>query len=144
VDGRDIPVAIALFKLAAQDPQKQLDRLRALTSVREQGSASGSGWTGHRYTFSLGVRDPKQGPPVSGTIDIDGQGRIRRLHLTMDGSAQSVVKGRTAVEHSDMEFGGFGTPVHVTAPPADQVVDISLLPDQSPGKPSPKPGAGQK
>lgn len=50
---KSAPEAIALVKLAPLDPQAALRRLRSATDVRENGSASGQGWTGQRFTFSL-------------------------------------------------------------------------------------------
>lgn len=110
------PVAVALVKLAPLDPQALLRRLRSATDVRAAGSASGDGWSGQRFTFvvvdAAGVKGPEGASgTLTGSVDVDGQGRVRRLSIEFDTS------GRREV----MEFGDFGTPVTVTAPPAAEV-----------------------
>ncbi|MGS2646329.1 hypothetical protein [Streptosporangium sp. G12] len=118
---RSAPQAVALVKLAPLDPQAALQRLRSATEVREDGSASGQGWTGQRFTFSLeGADDPGlkgvAGGPVeiTGAVNVDDQGRVRRLEVVFGDTGQRNV----------LDFGDFGTPVTVTAPPADQVEQL--------------------
>ncbi|ETK32988.1 hypothetical protein [Microbispora sp. ATCC PTA-5024] len=122
-----------LVKLAPLDPQAALQQLRSATDVHEDGAASGTGWTGQRFGFSL-TPAPSDAPegaraPVgaSGTVEVDDQGRVRRLDVTFDDGARDV-----------MEIGDYGTPVTVTAPPADQVVS---QPAGDPGPPA-KPTGG--
>lgn len=60
---------------------------------------------------------------------IDEQGRLRKLVLTADlaeveGVAATMVEGPAVVT---VELWDFGTPADVTAPPADQVVDVGGL-----------------
>ncbi|WP_062349913.1 hypothetical protein [Herbidospora yilanensis] len=98
------PGAVGLVKLMPLDPTAALSRLRAATEVTEQGPASGEGWTGTRFAFTLP-------DGVSGLVDIDDQDRIRRLEVTF------AADGHTNV----MEFGDFGTAVTVEAPPQDQI-----------------------
>jgi hypothetical protein len=87
--------------------------LRSAT-VRQAGSASGPGWTGTRYAFT--ARFPAAQETISGTVDIDQQGRVRRLvTITTQGRYGRVTTDR------DLTFGNFGAPVQVTAPPASQV-----------------------
>ncbi|WP_327589945.1 hypothetical protein OHA25_25095 [Nonomuraea sp. NBC_00507] len=110
------PPAVALVKLAPLDPQAALQRLRTATDVSESGPASGQGWTGTRFTFSLeasGGTDLKAGASAraTGVVDVDDQGRVRHLEVAFKDTA-----GPTVTDFSD-----FGTPVSVTAPPADQV-----------------------
>ncbi|MFC4530409.1 hypothetical protein [Sphaerisporangium dianthi] len=132
---KDAPAAIALVKLAPQDPQAALQKLRSATDVREGGPASGAGWTGQRFTFSLkdenwpGTHGSKAEPlDVTGAVDVDDQGRVRRLEVTFSDDGQRDV----------LNFGDFGTPVTVTAPPADQV---QQKPDDTQDKkPIGKPG----
>ena len=51
---------------------------------------------------------------LSGTVDIDRQGRVRRLDVV-----ESVENTVTKVQ---MTFGDFGIHVSVSAPPADETV----------------------
>jgi len=67
---------------------------------------------------------------------IDGQGRVRRMHLVQDYSQvnppPNVPRGSpsSSVEQT-MELFDFGAPVTVQPPPADQVTDISALVNRS-------------
>lgn len=82
--------------------------------MREAGSASGPGWTGTRYAFA--ARFPAAYESVSGTVDIDNQGRVRRVATaTTQGTHGRVTTDR------DLTLGNFGAPVPVTLPPASQV-----------------------
>jgi hypothetical protein len=88
--------------------------LRSAGTVRQAGSASGPGWTGTRYAFT--ARFPGAHESVSGTVDIDQHGHIRRMvTITTQGRYGRVTTDR------DLTFGNFGAPVPVTAPPATQV-----------------------
>jgi hypothetical protein len=51
--------------------------LRSAGTVREAGSASGPGWTGTRYVFT--VRFPEGQQSLTATVELDQQGRVRRL-----------------------------------------------------------------
>jgi hypothetical protein len=83
-------------------------------TVREVGPTSGPGWTGTGYAFT--ARFPGVPESVSGTVDIDQQGRVRRLvTITTQGTHGRITTDR------DLTFGNFGAPVPVTAPPASQV-----------------------
>ncbi|MBO3749610.1 hypothetical protein J5X84_26325 [Streptosporangiaceae bacterium NEAU-GS5] len=103
-----------LVKLSALDPQAALAALRTVTDVHESGSASGDGWTGKRFEFSLADANSS----ADGTVDVDDQGRVRQLDMVFDDG-----------QHNVLTFSDFGTAVEVTAPPADQVVADSGLPD---------------
>ena len=62
------------------------------------------------------TRFPGLNETVSGTVDIDQQGRVRRLvTITTQGRYGKVTTD------TDLTFGNFGAPVPVTAPPASQV-----------------------
>lgn len=88
--------------------------LRSAGTVREVGSASGPGWTGTRYAFT--ARFPGAQEADSGTVDIDQQGRVRRLvTITTQGTHGVITTDR------DLTFGNFDAPVPVTAPPTSQV-----------------------
>jgi hypothetical protein len=64
--------------------------------------------------------------PVSGAtagkadLWVDGQGRLRRI---------AEDSGPTAAVTTTTEFYDFGIPVHIVAPPADQVADLQTLPN---------------
>ncbi|TMR90062.1 hypothetical protein [Nonomuraea basaltis] len=134
VELKSVPAVIALVKLAPLDPQEALQRLRSATDVRENGSASGQGWTGRRFAFSLedvGEYDSEEAAGKSleatGAVEVDDQGRIRRLEVAFSDTSQRNV----------MDFDDFGTPVTVTAPPANQVEQPS--PDKLSDKATDKP-----
>jgi hypothetical protein len=92
--------------------------LRSAGTVRKAGPASGPGWTGTRYVLT--VRTPEALRALTATVDIDQQGRVRRLvTVTTQGRQGNVTTAR------DLTFGDFGAPVPVTAPPASQVADTS-------------------
>jgi len=125
------PPAVALVKLAPLDPQAALQRLRTATDVRESGATSGQGWNGKRFTFSLeaaGGSDVEAGlsAGATGVVDVDDQGRVRHLEVDFKDAGRPTVT----------DFSDFGTPVSVTAPPADQV---QQAPAEGPGKPKAKP-----
>ncbi|GAA4188297.1 hypothetical protein [Microbispora amethystogenes] len=114
---RNAPPTAALVKLAPQDPQAALERLRAATDVREDGAASGPGWSGRRFVFTLtdesGSGEAKfRSSALSGRVDVDDEGRVRRLEFDFPEGGHRLV----------MDIAGFGTPVSVTAPPAGEVV----------------------
>jgi hypothetical protein len=88
--------------------------LRSAGTPREAGSASGPGWTGTRYAFT--ARFPGAQESVSGTVDIDQQGQVRRLVTTTTQGTH----GRITTDR-DLTFSNFGAPVSVTTPPASQV-----------------------
>jgi hypothetical protein len=100
--------------LVQMSPQDLLPLLKDATSVRQAGTASGPGWTGTAYTFSgteLG------NILVRGTVDVDEHGRIRQLDTTASWASED----GTSVITSRIMFGGFGTAVSVSAPPASEV-----------------------
>ncbi|MEU7859608.1 hypothetical protein [Nonomuraea sp. NPDC049141] len=116
------PAAVGLVKLAPLDPQAALQRLRSATDIRESGSAAGQGWTGRRFAFSLGDAED-----LTGSVDVDDQGRVRRLEFVFGDTGHRNV----------MDFNDFGASVTVTAPPADQVEPLPA--DKQMGKPIHKP-----
>lgn len=88
--------------------------LRSAGALRQEGPASGLGWTGTRYAFT--AHFPREKESVTGAVYIDQQGRVRRLvTLTTLG-----LRGRITTDR-DLMFGNFGAPVPVTAPLARQV-----------------------
>ncbi len=98
--------------LAQADPQDLLALLRSATHVHKVGPVSGPGWTGTAYRFS--AASTLTGPvhirvSISGTVDVDRQGRVRRLDVLES-------FGRT-VRKIEITFGDFGLPVSVRPPP---------------------------
>ncbi|MEU6787263.1 hypothetical protein ABZ912_49440 [Nonomuraea angiospora] len=106
--------AVAVIKLGALNPDQALGRLRSATDVKESGPASGTGWTGKRFAFSLSDSVPAasegKDTDLEGVVDVDDQGRVRRLEIIFEDGHRIVT-----------EFSDFGTPVEVEAPPADQI-----------------------
>jgi hypothetical protein len=64
---------------------------------------------------------------VPADVWIDDQDRIVKMHFTIDGSALGAGAGTADFT---MEFTGFGVPVDVQAPPADETVDLLTLQGQ--------------
>ena len=101
--------------LGQVDPEGLLGLLQSATDVRETGPASGPGWTGSAYTFTIATT--LTGPlhtavSLRGTVYVDQQGRVREL----DGQASFA----TTVSQVEITFGDFGLPVSVSPPPASQ------------------------
>jgi hypothetical protein len=95
------------------DPITLLGLLKSGGKVTDEGPASGSGWTGTKYGFTVTVNKLT----TAGYLDVDGQGRVRRL--VADLTAGKTRKWIMSTE--DVTFSDFGVPVSVTAPPASQV-----------------------
>jgi hypothetical protein len=111
---------IAVVKVGFWDPQEALALLRSAFSVHEQGRVSGDGWSGRRYAFDL--RDgqlAKDNLAMTGTVDVDQSGRVRRLDVTVlaeTASGQRADRFRTI-----MEFRDYGARETVSAPPASAI-----------------------
>jgi hypothetical protein len=129
-----------VIKLGPQDPQFVLQRLRSATRVRETGSASGNGWTGHRYSFTINDRSDAKGPALSasGTVAVDSQGLVRVLSLHAVESGQKGGGGSDSV----IEFGDYGVRVDVTPPPAAEVIAWDRLNLPRPASSSKPAGSG--
>ena len=68
--------------LGSVDPQDLLALLQSATDVREVGPASGLGWTGSAYSFTVAttLNGPVHTPVgLRGMVDVDQQGRVRQL-----------------------------------------------------------------
>jgi hypothetical protein len=115
-----VPAFVHLTKLAWQDPQQALARLRSAAAVHEQGRVSGDGWLGRRYAFELTAdKDVKRAARVTGTVDVDQAGRVRRLEVT---DRLTTNAGRAAgTLRTVMEFRDYGAHETVSAPPAGEV-----------------------
>jgi hypothetical protein len=94
-------------------PQQMLAEIKKADKVTVAGPASGPGWTGTRYAFS---ESQGAGVKLSGTVTVDQQGLARALVLTLRLTNAVSVFVTTQV----LTFSGFGAPVIVTPPPADQ------------------------
>jgi hypothetical protein len=97
-------------------PQQMLAAIKKASKVTVAGPASGPGWTGTRYAFS---ESPGAGTKLSGTVDVDQQGRVRALVLT----TRSTSAVNVFVMTQTLTFSDFGAPVTVTPPPANQTFD---------------------
>jgi hypothetical protein len=130
-----MPAFVELTKLAWQDPQQALARVRSAATVHEQGRVAGDGWRGHRYAFELtDDKEFKRGTRVTGTVDVDQAGRVRRLEVTdrlTTSTGRAVGPLRTV-----MEFRDYGAHETVSAPPAGQV---TLAPAAPRGEVKPLP-----
>jgi hypothetical protein len=121
-----MPAFVQLTKLAWQDPQQALARLRSAAAVHEQGPLSGDGWSGRRYAFELTDKDGKRGTQVTGTVDVDQSGRVRRLEVT---ERLTTNAGRTAgTLRTVMEFRDYGAHETVSAPPTGEVTRAPDVP----------------
>jgi hypothetical protein len=85
--------------------------LRSAGTVRDEGPASGAGWTGIKYVLTAHFPQVRQS--VTATVYVDQQGRVR--HLVTITTQGAVTTDR------DLTFGDFGSPVSATAPLASQV-----------------------
>ena len=88
-------------------------------TVTDEGPASGPGWTGTKYAFT--IRAGKNGPvAVSGSLDVDTQGLVRDL---VQSTTLQPVPGEPGVTFTDdVTFSDFGVSVPIpAAPPASQV-----------------------
>jgi hypothetical protein len=100
----------------AADPSVLLSLLKSAGTVTDEGPASGPGWTGTKYGFT--VATPKDIQVATGTVDVDEKGQVRHMQETL---AVAVSAGRHFTFTEDVTFSGFNIPVTVTAPPASQV-----------------------
>ncbi len=130
-----------LMGQAGQNPSDVLDMLRASGSVQEVGTetVNGDSTTHYEATIDLakaagrlGDRAQQlvqnliaQGAPSSIPVDvwIGDDGLVRKLTLDESLSAQ----GHSADVKLDLELSDYGTTVNVTAPPADQTLDLTGL-----------------
>lgn len=122
-----------VLAVAQANPQSLLAMLESAGTVRDKGPASGPGWTGTEYTFTVTIRPsgPGSAGTVTGTVDVDRQGRVRDLAATVAG----LLPGSTGIS-VDTTFGDFGVPVSVAPPPASLVYSrpVTMLNGLSPHK----------
>jgi hypothetical protein len=106
------------------NPQALLALLKSGAKILDEGSVSGPGWTGTRYTFTLS--HPKGTLRVvdliTCTLDVDRQGHIRSLVQTIAfaaGGKPGAAAGTIYTLH--FTFSHFGLRFSVTPPPAGQI-----------------------
>lgn len=115
----DTPFGIAVNDLGiAVSPQQMLPEIKKAGKVTVVGPASGPGWTGTRYALTTMATQQER---VSGTVDVDQQGRARNLVLT----ERLASSPRPYVYRLHLAFSDFGARVTVTPPPADQTIQQS-------------------
>jgi len=118
--GQQLRLGAGLLSVAETSPQNLFALLKSVSTVDKEGSASGSGWTGTRYAFSVSIAFGPAGSGLptgtaTGTIDVDQQGRVRQIDADLARPAiASAPAERATVE---MTFGDFGALVSVSAPP---------------------------
>ena len=106
------------------NPQAMLTLLKSGAKVVNEGSVSGSGWTGTRYRFTISHPEGTGGlvDSITCTVDVDSQRHIRSLVQTTVFVASG--KPGTAGEMiytGDFTFSDFGIRFSVTPPPASQI-----------------------
>jgi hypothetical protein len=119
--GADMPLFVQLTKLTWQNPQQALVRLRSAAAVRDQGHAAGDGWSGRRYAFELtGDQGAKAAATVTGSVEVDQAGRVRRLEVAerLTAGPGGTVLGTV---RTVMEFRDYGARETVSAPPASAI-----------------------
>ena len=114
--GQGLTIPAGIGSVVETDPQNLFALLKSASTVDRQGSASGDGWTGTSYAFTVRITfDPAGSSPAVtavGTVGVDQQGRVRRLDAAYTVPAQaSAPPQRVTVE---MTFSDFGTPVSVS------------------------------
>jgi len=105
------------------DPSALLGLLKSSTSVINEGPTSGPGWTGTKYAFTVPL-PKKDDITITGTVDVDSQGRVRRLATIATLAPRPPALPHGAIETEDVTFGGFGAKVSVAVPPASQVHNL--------------------
>jgi hypothetical protein len=106
-----------------------------VTTVSTTEAVHGDPTTHYRASVDLakvaanapGSVQPYTGPSMPVDVWVDAAGRLRRLTASFDGA--NTPAARLGTVRVSVELWRFGTPVQVTAPPADQVGDATgLLP----------------
>jgi hypothetical protein len=106
------------------NPQAILAALNSYADVlKGEGPASGPGWTGTRYAFTI---SHPQGTgnlvdSITCTIDVDGQGQIRHLvQTTVFATGGDSSTAGKQIYKGDFTFSDFGVRFSVTPPPANE------------------------
>lgn len=148
VEGKVWPQAVSESAVSPQfdvmdpaDPGALLSLLKSAGTVTNEGPASGPGWIGTKYGFTVTIRKDYQ--TAVGTVYVDSHGLVRRMlttftSVTPKSTFTSVApNGAPVTFRQDVTFSDFGTAVSVTAPPASQVLRTNgyiLLPAPLPAR----------
>lgn len=106
------------------NPQALLALLQSGAKVLNNGSVSGPGWTGTRYTFTLSHPEGtlRVVDSITCTVDVDRQGHIRSLVQTTAFAAGGKPGAAAGTIYTlDFTFSDFGVRFSVTPPPASQI-----------------------
>ena len=115
------------------DPAVLLKLFRSFASVRAAGPASGPGWTGTKYTFTVNSASFKRAQGFegeTGTVYVDNQGRVRRvitvtrIRLVVSQFREGKPAGKVVLKFTltnEATFGDFNCVVKVKAPPPSEV-----------------------
>jgi hypothetical protein len=95
---------------------------------KQLGSANVPSWM-RQAISSVSFQDATE------TVFIDGSGQLRRYTLHMGLSVPSSHQPSVTIDES-LDLSNYGAPVSITAPPADQVVDLQQLLNDAPSQPS--------
>ena len=96
-------------------PQRALELAQSARDLREVGPVTGDGWAGTRFAFTLTDRLSR----LTGSVDIDGDGRVRRLEFIS--TSTDTAHGSAGTTHWVLTFSDFGIRERVTLPPDSQV-----------------------
>lgn len=96
-------------------PQRALELAQSASDMREVGPVTGDGWTGTRFAFTLTDRVWR----VTGSVDVDGDGRVRRLEFSS--TSTDTAHGSAGTVHWVLTFSDFGIRERVILPPDSQV-----------------------
>jgi hypothetical protein len=144
--GQSVGVDSGLGQAQAGDPSQTLDYLRGVTgNVARVGTDDirGTHTTHYRTTVDLrkaADQSPTARDAINSTIKllgsssqpldvwIDAQGRVRRIHYTVDLSkSKATTPSIPGSATFTLDLFDFGVPVQATIPPADQIADLSAL-----------------
>jgi len=106
------------------NPQALLALLQSGAKVVDRGSASGPGWTGTRYTFTLSHPGRTLGvvDRITCTVDVDRHGHIRSLVQKTEFAAGGKPGAAVGTIYTlNFSFRDFGVRFSVTPPPASQI-----------------------
>lgn len=133
-----------LMSLGANDPRRMLDYIRTAADLEEAGAETVRGVATTRYRGTIDVAKALEALPaeqrplaeaamgmlreagldsVPVEVWVDGDGYVRRIRQTYS----MELGGRQSAARTELELFGFGTPVDVTVPPAEETVDVSSL-----------------
>jgi hypothetical protein len=96
-------------------PQRALELAQSASDLREVGPVTGDGWAGTRFAFTLTDRRWR----VTGSVDVDGDGRVRRLEFIS--TSTDTAHGSAGTVHWVLTFSDFGIRERVTLPPDSQI-----------------------